>query len=150
MVVWFEGTTEVECGLPAVMHSLEDLGEHSVGVVGLMPGLSDVELLEQGSDFVTIRTNEGRMERTNITTSLEGDRTAVEFDEKYQAGSRVTTTAHFAEDFTTNGTGVTYRVVVNDLAAPGFLGFLYRRFGSAKMGRAFLEAQKRHLEALSA
>ena len=34
-----------------------DNGEYFVAVVSLMPGLSEVELVEQGESFVTIRTN---------------------------------------------------------------------------------------------
>jgi len=42
--------------------------------------------------------------------------------------------------------GVTYRLVMSDVEAPGFLGFFYRRFGSAKTGNAFLAAHAAHFE----
>lgn len=109
-------------------------------------GLASVELVEQESDSVTIRTNEGLMTRTNISRSIEADRVVVDFDETYEAGSRVTTTSHFCDEFTTSDTGVTYRLVMTDVAAPGFLGFFYQRFGSSKTGNAFLTASKTYLE----
>lgn len=61
MAVWFEGSNEVECDIQHVRDSFEDSGEHFVGVVRLFPGLTSVELVEQGRDFVNIRTNEGLM-----------------------------------------------------------------------------------------
>ena len=36
---------------------------------------------------------------------------------------------------------------MSDVAAPGILGFMYRKFGSSKMGNAFLVAYKTYLEA---
>ena len=53
-----------------------------------MPGLTSVELVEQGNDFVIIRTNEGLMKRTNITVQAGVESVLVEFDEEYQAGSK--------------------------------------------------------------
>ncbi|MDA0366055.1 MAG: hypothetical protein O3B31_07870 [Chloroflexi bacterium] len=94
MSAWFEGCNEIECTLDAVARSLQDLGEHYAGVVSLMPGMTSVELVEQGSDLVIIRTNEGLMERTNIDRRVDDELVTVEFDEKYQAGSKVTTTTH--------------------------------------------------------
>ena len=90
MSIWFEGTTEINCTLQQVKQSLENLGEHYVGVISLMPGLTSVELVEEGSDFVTLKTNEGIMKRTNIVQRVEADRVVVELDEEYQAGRMVT------------------------------------------------------------
>jgi hypothetical protein len=129
-----------------VKESFDGLGSHYVGVVERMPGMTKVELVEEGDDFVTIRTNEGLMRRTNVSKRFEAERVVVEFDEKYQAGSRVTTTSHFLDEFTSGDGGVTLRTVVSDVEAPGFLGFLYRRFGSSKMGKAFLNSHKAYLE----
>ena len=67
MDVWFEGSDEIQCTIDDVRHSIADLGAHYVGVVSLMPGLSTVELVEQGEGYVVIRTNEGLMKRTNIS-----------------------------------------------------------------------------------
>ena len=144
--VWFEGSREIDCDLGQVKRALEYPGELYVGIVGLMPGLTSVELVEQGNDSVTIRTNEGLMKRTNITKSVEADSVVVSFDENYEAGSKVTTTTHFSEGFTTADTGVTYRLVMSDVEAPEFLGFFYQRFGSSKTGNAFLTAYKGHFE----
>ena len=146
MSVWFEGSREIECDIGQVKSALENPGELHVGIVSLMPGLTTVELVEQGNDSVTIRTNEGLMKRTNISKRIEADRVLVEFDERYEAGSRVTTTSHFCDEFTTSDTGVTYRLVMSDVEAPGFLGFFYQRFGRSKTGNAFLEAHKTHFE----
>jgi len=64
--------------------SLENPGEHYVGVISLMPGLKNVELVEEGEGYVTIRTNEGLMKRTNISKLVEPDRVVVELDEEYR------------------------------------------------------------------
>lgn len=140
MSVWFEGENELECDIEDVKQSLEDLGAHFVGVVSCMPGMITVKLLDQTSDSVTIKTNEGVMERTNIAVHVEAERVVVELEEKYEAGSKVTTTSHFVDEFVTTATGTRHHTVISDVTAPGFLGFFYRRFGSSKMGNAFLAA----------
>ena len=146
MSVWLEGECEVDCSLQQVQRAFDSYGEHYVGVISLMPGLTSVELVEQGRDSVTIQTNEGLMKRTNISKRVEADSVVVEFDEVYDTGSRVTVTSHFSEEFTTGAAGVTYRIVISDVAAPGVLGFFYRKFGSSKMGNAFLTASKTYFE----
>jgi hypothetical protein len=144
--VWFEGAGEIDCNIHEVKQALEGLGELFVGVVSLMPGLTSVELVEQTSDSVTIRTNEGLMQRTNISKTIEADRVFVELDERYEAGSKVTVSSHFSNEFTTTGTGVSHRLVISDVASSGFLGFFYQKFGSSKTGNAFLSAYRAHLE----
>ena len=146
MSVWFEGSCEVDCDMGQVKRAFENPGELYVEIVRRMPGLTSVELVEQRDDSVTIRTNEGLMTRSNISKRVEADHVVVEFDERYEAGSKVTTTSHFSEDFTTGDTGVTYRLVMSNVEAPGLLGFFYRRFGSSKIGNSFLQACKAHLE----
>ena len=146
MSVWFQSSRKIDCDIEQVKRALENPGELYVGIVSLMPGLTSVELVEQGPDSVTIRTNEGLMQRTNISKRIEADRVVVDFDERYEAGSKVTTTSHFTDEFTTSDTGVTYRLVISDVEAPGFLGFFYQRFGSSKTGNAFLAAYEAHLE----
>ena len=146
MSVWFEGSNEIECNIQQVKDALENLGEHYVGVISLMPGLTSVELLEQGSDFVTIKTNEGLMKRTNISKRIEADSVVVEFDEEYQAGSKVTTKSHFLDEFTTSDTGVEHHTVMSGVEAPGLLGFFYRKFGSSNIGDAFLTSYKAYFE----
>lgn len=146
MAAWFEGVGEIDCSLDTVASDLDDLGRHYVGVIGLMPGMTAVELVDQGSDSVTIKTNEGLMTRTNIVKRIDANIVVVEFDEHYEAGSKVTATTHFADQFTSNGKGVSHRLIMSDVEAPGFLGWFYRRFGGNKMGNAFLGAYKRYFE----
>jgi hypothetical protein len=109
---WFQGEGEIGTNLEGVKRAVENHGDLYVGVVSLMPGLTSVELVEQGADFVTIRTNEGLMERTNISKRIEPERMVVEFDEKYEAGSKVTVTSHFSDEFTPSGGGENHRLVV--------------------------------------
>jgi hypothetical protein len=144
--IWFEGKNEIDCSLEQVKSALGNHGDLYVGVTGLMPGLTTVELVEQGSDAVTIRTNEGLMKRTNISKRVEAGQVVVDFDEQYAAGSGITVTSHYTDEFSTSGTGVAHRVVISDVEAPGFLGFFYRRFGSSKMGNAFLTANQASFE----
>lgn len=146
MSVWYEGTSEIDCDLRRLEDALGDLGALDVGIISLMPGMTSVVLVEQGSDFVTIKTNEGLMRRTNISKQVDAERIAVELDEEYEAGSKVTTTSHFSDEFTTSDTGVTHRLVIGDVTASGFLGFFYRTFGNSKMGNAFLTANKTYFE----
>ncbi len=47
MSVWFEGSNEIECNIQQVKQALENHGEHYVGVISLMPGMTSVELVEQ-------------------------------------------------------------------------------------------------------
>ncbi len=146
MVVWFEGDTDIDCTIEQVSRALDNPGALFTGVTSLMPGLTSAELVEQGGDSVIIETNEGVMKRTNISRRVEADSVVVEFDEEYAAGSKVTTTSHFREEFTTNAAGVSYHLVMTDVEAPGFLGFFYQKFGSSKIGNAFLAAYKAYLE----
>lgn len=146
MTVWFEGVTEIDCDLPRVKRALDDHGQLYVEVTGLMPGLTTVELVDQGEDFVTIKTNEGLMKRTNISKRIDANRVTVELDEEYEAGSKVTATSHFSDEFTASDSGVTLRLVMSNVEAPGFLGFFYRKLGSSKTGNAFLTAYKSYLE----
>ena len=67
-------------------------------------------------------------------------------DEEYQAGTTVSATAHFRDEFTPTDGGVSHRLVISDLTASGLLGFFYRRLGSAKMGKAFLAAYATYLQ----
>jgi carbon monoxide dehydrogenase subunit G len=146
MAVWFEGDTDIDCTIEQVARALENPGELFSGVTSLMPGLTSVELVEQGGHSLTIKTNEGLMKRTNISKRIDAESVVVEFDEEYAAGSKVTATSHFSDEFTTTDSGVKYRLVMSDVEAPGLLGFFYQRFGSSKTGNAFLTAYKAHLE----
>ena len=147
MAVWFEGSSEIECDIEHVKHALENLGECFVGVTSRIPGMTSVALEGQGPGFVNIRTNEGLMKRTGILKRTETERVVVQFDEEYEAGSKVTTKSHFMDEFKASGKGVMHRIVIGDVHASGFLGFLYRYFGSSKMGNAFLKSYKTYFEA---
>ncbi len=144
--VWFEGEDKISCDLDQLTQAVANLGEYFAGVVSLMPGLSSVELVERQNDPVTIRANEGLMKRTNILTKVQPDSVVFEFDEEYEAGSKVTTNSHFCHRFVANDQGLTHALTIRDVSAPGLLGFFYRRFGSSKMGNAFLTAHKAYLE----
>lgn len=142
MSAWFEGSIEISCSMEQLVTSFEDSGQHFHDVVSLMPGITSVELLEQGQDFVKIKTNEGLMTRKNISKISESDRLVVEFDEEYQAGSMGTVKTHYYNEFKTNDELVTYRAILNVVEAPGILGFFYRTFGKSSIGNAVLNSYK--------
>lgn len=145
MSVWFEDSNEIECNIQQVKQSYEDYGEHYVGVLSHYPGLTSVELVEQGSDFVTIKTNEGLTKRTNISKHIEAECVVVEFDEEYQT-SMVTVKTHYLNEFTTSDTGIKHRTVMSDVKAPGFLGFFYRNFSKSNIGKGILKSYKIYFE----
>lgn len=142
MSKWFEGTIEIECSIDQLITSFEDLGEHYLAIVNLMPGLTSVELVDQGQDFVIIRTNEGLMKRNNISKVVEADRLLVEFDEEYQAGSMGPVKTHYHHEFKTKGSGVEQRTVLSIVEAPGLMGFFYRTFAKSSIGNAVLNSYK--------
>jgi hypothetical protein len=146
MSVWFEGSNEIVCSIQQVKDSLENFADHYVGVISLIPGLTSVELVEGGSDFVIIQTNEGLMKRTNISRLIEAERVIVEFDEEYQAGSMTTMKSHYLNEFTTSSIGVKHRCVMSNVEASGLLGFFYRKFGKANIGNALLKSYKAYFE----
>ena len=146
MDIWFDGSNNIDCDIQKVKQSFENIGEHYVTIVGLMPGLSSVELVDQGADFVTIKTNEGYMKRTNISFRITDDSVVVDFDEEYKAGSMMTTKSHFSESFTSMNSSIEHRQVISNLTAPGFLGFFYRNFGNSNTGNAFLKSYKTYYE----
>lgn len=148
MSVWFEGSNQIECSIEQVKQAVDNHGELYAEVIGLMPGMKWAELVEQGTDFVTIETNEGRMKRTDISKRIQAETVVIELDEKYMAGRTVTTMAHFLDEFKKSGNGVEHRVVISRVEAPGWLGFFYRAFGKSKTGNAFLKAYKVYFESL--
>ena len=143
--IWFDGSDEIKCNIQQVKNALENIGEYYRGVIKLMPGMTSVKLVEQGSDSVIIRTNEGLMKRINILKDVEAESIVVECDEEYQAG-KVTTKTHFRDEFTITDSGVQHRTTMSGLETSGFLGFFYRKLGSSSMGNAFLKAHKTYLE----
>ena len=143
--VWFENSIRINCNIKDVDKSLNNQGEHFKEVVGIMPGMTSVALIEQGKDFVIIKTNEGIMKRTNISIASVEGRITVEFDEEYQAGKTITTSSHFVEDFVAKENEIILHLEISKLIAPGFMGFFYRNFGSKNTGNAFLKAYEKHL-----
>lgn len=133
-------------GLSTEALALRRTGRGRIYQASLLPFRKPSGRTEQKNDSVTIRTDEGLMTRPNISRDIEAERVVIEFDEKYEAGSKITATSHFAEEFTTSDTGVTHRLVMIDAEAPGFLDFFSQRFGNSKMGNTFLEAYKQNLE----
>ena len=146
MSIWFEGSIEIESNIQKVKNKLDNLGEHYVSIISLMPGMTSVELVEHSKDIVVIRTNEGIMKRTNISVLFEDESIVVEFDEEYQAGSKIKTKSHFFEKFLTCDTGINHQTVNSNVEAPGILGFFYRKFGSSNIGNAFLKSYKTYFE----
>ena len=145
MSVWYEGSNEIERDTQQIKHSLENWGDYFLGVTSLMPGLTSVELVEQGSDSIIIRTNEGLMKRTSITNRIEAERVVVEFDEEYQAG-KITVKSHVMEEFTASEVGVKHRIIMSDVEAGGVLGLFYRTLGKSSIGNAILKSTKTYFE----
>jgi hypothetical protein len=148
MTVWFDGSSEIECNIQQIKTSIENLGEHYVGIVSLMPGLTSVDLVEQGSDYVIIKTNEGLMKRKYISKTIHADQVIVEFDEDYQAGLIGTVKSHYYIEFKKRDAGVEVRVILSNIEAPGILGFFYRTFGKSSIGNAVLSSYKTYFEDL--
>ena len=42
MSAWFEGDSEIDCDIRQLKDALKDHGEHYVGVIRLMPGMTSV------------------------------------------------------------------------------------------------------------
>ncbi len=147
MSEWFEGQGQIRCGLEEVQQGLESPGETFVGVIRHMPGLTTVELVEEAPGSVTIRTDEGLMTRSNIVARRVEESLVLEYDERYDAGKRVSVTSHYLEEFTPDQVGVRHRLVISGVEAPGFLGYFYRHFGSSSIGKATLAAYRTHFEA---
>lgn len=138
--IWFEGNGDINCDLLKVEESLGNIGLYFMEIIKRMPSMTGVELIEQVDDFVTIKTDEGVLKRSNISISVESSVLKLEFDEEYDAGKSITTHAHFLHEFSKGESNVTHRLVITNLKAPGFMGFFYRKFGSSSMGKAFLKA----------
>ena len=56
--IWFNESIMIECNIEDVNNSLSDIGEHYKKLLSFYPGMTTIELIEQGNDFVTIKTNE--------------------------------------------------------------------------------------------
>jgi len=146
MSIWFEGSGKIKCTIQQVKLAIENHGEHYVELIRLMPGLTSVTLVDQGADFVIIKTNEGVMKRTNISKTIEAERVVVEFDEEYQTGSKITTKSHFLNEFKVSDAGIKHRTIISNVVALGLLGFFYRHFGKSNIGKAVLNSYKTYFE----
>ncbi|MCF7859146.1 MAG: hypothetical protein K9N07_07475 [Candidatus Cloacimonetes bacterium] len=144
--VWFDGSNQIDCDIQKVKKSLAEIGKHFVGVVSLMPGISNVVLDKEGKDFVIIKNNEGLMKRTNIVKSVQTDKFVIEFDEEYQAGKKMNGKSHYFCEFSSKGKVVNFHLIISNVQFPGFLGFLYRNFGSRSIGNATLRSYKTYFE----
>ena len=145
---WFEGSSIIDCNFQILEPAIENHANFYEGVVSCMSGISSVEVLEQGGDYLIFKTNEGIMKRTNIKKSYKPDIIEIEFDEEYKAGRIVTAHSHFLEKFTPMENGIRLETTISDVKAPGILGLIYRLFGSANIGKAILRSHKIYLEAL--
>lgn len=70
----------------------------------------------------------------------------IEFDEEYEAGTRMTARSHYRDEFSATDSGARCRTTISGVEAPGVLGFFYRTFGSSNIGKAVLEATRQHFE----
>jgi predicted AlkP superfamily pyrophosphatase or phosphodiesterase len=59
--IWYQDSTMLNCNIEQFTKSLSDLGEHYKKLISVYPGITFVELKEQGKDQMTIKTNEGMM-----------------------------------------------------------------------------------------
>ena len=143
---WFEDFIIITCNFKKINDSLKNIGKFHTEITKLMPGINMSELIEQGTNHVTIKTNEGVMKRTNISKNIQKNTTIIEFDEEYQAGNKITTTSHHLEEYTLNGSKINYHLIISDVKASGFLGFFYRIFGKKNIGNAILKSHKTYFE----
>ena len=135
----------IECNIEDVNNSLSDIGEHYKKLLSFYPGMTTIELIEQGNDFVTIKTNEGTMKRTNISVNRLESKIIIELDEEYLT-SAITTNSHIVEKFERKDYKLELQIEISNHKAPGFLGFFLRNFGSKNIGNGFLNSYKKILE----
>lgn len=145
---WFQGSNEIRVELKSISNSLNQKSELFQGIIARMPGMTSAEIIEKGDDFVTIKTNEGIMKRTNIKTDISSEKIIVTFDEEYQAGKTIKTSSHFQHEYINKPDGVAHNLTISNLKASGVAGFFYRNFGSSNIGKAFLKSHKDHFEGL--
>ncbi len=143
--IWFQKSITIDCNLEDVNRSFENLGEHYKRLISVYPGVTAVELIDQGNDFVTITTNEGTMKRTNISVNRLESKIIIDLDEEYIT-SALTTNSHIVENFEIKDDKVELQIVISNHKAPGFLGFFLRNFGSKNIGNGFLDSYKKILE----
>ena len=143
--IWYQESTKIACNIKDINKSLNNLGEHYRELIVEYPGMTTVELIEHGKDYVTIKTNEGLMKRTNISVLMSEDKTFVEFDEEYIT-SKLKTNSDFVEKFEAKNDNIELQIEISNIVAPGFLGFFLRNFGSKNIGNGFLDSYKKVFE----
>ena len=143
--IWFNESTMIECNIEGINNSLSDIGDHYRKLLSVYPGMTTVELIDQGNDFATIKTNEGTMKRTNISVKRSEGKIIIELDEEYIT-SALTTNSHIVEKFEIKDDKVELQIEISNHKAPGFLGFFLRNFGSKNIGNGFLDSYKKILE----
>lgn len=149
MSKWYEGSNIIECELKTIKLSFDDYGQHYADIIRLMPGLTSVDLVEQGNDYIIIKTNEGIMKRTNISKKDTDNSLIIEFDEEYQTVKGIKVISHTVNTFESDNHNVNHHLVISDVSADGLLGFLYRQFGKSSIGVATLNSYKTFFESKS-
>ncbi len=144
--IWFNATIRINCDINTIKKSLDNTGEHFKAIVSLMPGISSVELIEQGLTHVILKTNEGLMNRSNISLETGDHKITLRYDEEYKAGKTITARSNFTEEYTEVDSSISFRIIISDLKARGFVGFFYKNFGSKNIGNAFLSAYQKFFE----
>jgi len=144
--VWFDGSIQINCSFKKINDSFKNIGKSYSDITKLMPGINVAELVKQGDNFVTIKTNEGLMKRKNISKKIQENTIVIEFDEEYQAGKSITTRSHHLEEYIVNDSKINYRLIISNVTASGFLGLLYRIFGKKNIGNAILKSYKTYFE----
>ena len=135
----------IVCNIDDINKSLSDIGEHYNELISVYPGMTSVELIQQGKDYVIIKTNEGTMKRTNISVDTSENKILIELDEEYIT-TKITTNSHFVEKFEAKNDSVELHIEISNLVAPGFLGFFLRNFGGKNIGNGFLDSYRKILE----
>ena len=143
--IWFKEAILIDCNIEDVNKSLSNIGEHYKKLISVYPGMTAIELIDQGNDFVSIKTNEGTMKRTNISVNKSENKIIIELDEEYIT-SAITTTSHIVEKFEKKDNEMELQIEISNHKAPGFLGFFLRNFGSKNIGNGFLDSYKKILE----
>jgi hypothetical protein len=140
--IWFEGINDIECNIENIKQSIDTYNELFVNVVRLTPGITSAEIIEKANKSITIKTNEGIMKRTNISTTINDESVILEFDEEYQVGQKIQVNTHYFHEFTVIGNNIKHRIILSDVKAPGFLGFFYRNFGKSNIGNSILNSYR--------
>jgi hypothetical protein len=140
--IWFQESTMIDSNVESIIKSLSDIGQHYKKLVSVYPGITTAEIIEQGKDYVIIKTNEGTMKRTNISVNTLGGKIVVEFDEEYIT-SKITSNSHFVENFQEKNDSIELNIEISNHVATGFLGFFLRNFGSKNIGNGFLNSYRK-------